>query len=162
MLRFPRQPADRRAFTLVEILIVVVILGILAAIVMPLFADVTRNSGQAVFVTDVRTFNDAAQVYMETTGEYLEDSSSGALPAGWGPYVNETKWLAGPNIGGVWDFEHNSYSVTSAFGVHFNGNGDTQDAAYMTEIDAIYDDGVLTTGMFRQIAADRYYHVIEP
>jgi len=42
-------------------------------------------------------------------------------------------------------------------GVHFNGGGDTRDAAFMTEIDAILDDGDLATGSFRQTASDRFY-----
>ena len=48
----------------------------------------------------------------------------------------------------------------SAFGVHFNGTGNTQDDAYMTEIDRTLDDGDLTTGAFQKIDSDRYYNIV--
>ena len=44
----------RRAFTLIEILIVVVILGILAAIIVPRFADAAGDSNDASLRTQLR------------------------------------------------------------------------------------------------------------
>ena len=32
-----------------------------------------------------------------------------------------------------------------------------RDDAYMTQVDSLFDDGNLSTGGFRKIAADRYY-----
>ena len=155
-----RSPAILRGFTLVEILIVVVILGILAAIVVPSFADAARDATKTAFANDVRVFSDAADVFRAKTGQYLEDSSSGELPAGFGPYVDEAKWVAGTPIGGVWDAELNSFGITSAIGVHFNGTGQTRDDAYMLEIDTLFDDADLATGAFRKIGGVRYYAVI--
>ena len=155
-------PPDRvlqRGFTLVEILIDVVILGILAAVVIPQFANASQDSKAVTFVSSVRSFADAAILYQNTTGQHLEDSGTGTLPTGWGPYVNEAKWLAGPSIGGEWDFEFNSYGVTSAFGVDF-GPADHPGDPFMTEIDASFDDGDLTTGRFRKLADDRYYYIL--
>ncbi|MEM8782241.1 MAG: type II secretion system protein [Planctomycetota bacterium] len=154
----PRTP---RGFTLVEILIVVVILGILAAIVLPAIADVTTGSKQTAFVTDLSQYHKAAQVYMSERGEYLEDSSSGSLPEGFDAYVKEAKWTAGTPLGGAWDVEFDEHGVTSALGVHFNGTGDTRDEAFMQEIDAMLDDGDLATGGFRMLADGRYYIILE-
>lgn len=47
-----------------------------------------------------------------------------------------------------------------AVGVHFWGGGPAKDDAYMQQIDAVVDDGELTTGWFRKIAGDRYYFII--
>lgn len=149
----------RRGFTLVEILIVVVILGILAAVVISSFANVGQDTKVVTFVTNVRTFAEAAVIYQNTTGQYLEDSGTGDLPSGWEPYVNEAKWLQGPSIGGEWDFELNSFGITSGFGVDF-GADDHPGDPFMTEIDNAFDDGDLTTGKFRKIADDRYYYVL--
>ena len=149
----------RGAFTLVEILIVVVILGILAAIIIPQFANWPGTASQVAFITDLRIYNDAAEYYMNVTGEFLEDSSSGQLPAGWETFVNEAEWTAGTPIGGVWDFELDSFGLKSAFGVHFM-NGPRKDDTFMTEVDAIVDDGDLASGAFRKIASDRYYLVV--
>ncbi|MEM1099456.1 MAG: prepilin-type N-terminal cleavage/methylation domain-containing protein [Planctomycetota bacterium] len=164
--RFPRtfRSASTRAaaaFTLVEILIVVVILGILAAIVLPAIADVTTGGKQTAFVTDITQYHKAAQVFMAERGEYLEDASSGTLPTGFDAYVKESDWIGGTPLGGVWDVEFESSGITSALGVHFNGDGDTQDDAFMTVIDQMLDDGDLTTGGFRKLTDGRYYLILE-
>ncbi len=153
-------PASR-AFTLVEILIVVVILGILAAIVLPAIADVTTSSKQTAFVTDLTQYHKAAQIYMGEHGEYLEDSSSGAVPAGFESYINQAAWARGTPLGGVWDVEYLDNGVTAAIGVHFDGTGATRDDAFMTLIDAMLDDGDLSTGGFRKLADARYYLILE-
>ena len=153
--------ARGRGFTLVEILIVVVILGILAAIVAASVSDATESARQQTFISNIKSYNDAAMMYITRTNEYPEDSSSGECPAGFEAYIDCDEWEAGPAIGGVWDFEfQDTGGYTSAFGVHFDGTGRTRDEAYMTEIDAVVDDGDLLTGAFRQIAADRYYYIV--
>ena len=148
-------------FTLVEILIVVVILGVLAAIVIPQFADATSQSSKSVFVSNLRHYTEAAQLYLFDTGDYPPDSSSGQLPSGFADYIDEAQWSAGTPIGGVWDIEYqDSGGVTSALGVHFNGEGQTRDDVYMRSIDALVDDGDLNTGRFRKLEDGRYYTII--
>ena len=44
--------------------------------------------------------------------------------------------------------------------LHFDGTGDTRDDAFMLEIDEQVDDGDLTAGLFRKLAADRYYFIV--
>lgn len=151
----------RTGFTLVEILIVVVILGVLAAIVIPLFADASEDTQKIVFAANAKIFAKAAYLYMNDTGLLLEDSSSGDLPAGWDTYVDVGEWTSETPIGGVWDMEQNSFGMTSGFGVHFNGVPNPGDT-YMQEIDRILDNGDLNTGGFRKIAGDRYYMVLMP
>jgi prepilin-type N-terminal cleavage/methylation domain-containing protein len=154
-----RTPELRRGFTLIEVLIVVVILGILATIVLATFRGTTEDAEQTAFTASGRIFSDAALRYWIDNREYLEDASSGVLPAGFEPYVLESAWGETP-IGGVWDTELNSFGIVSALGVHFDGTGETRGDAYMLEIDAVVDDGDLTTGGFRRLAGDRYYFVL--
>ena len=155
------RPKRRGAFTMIEILVVVVILGVLAAVVLPQFLGVGDDVREITFVTDARIFVEAAKRYMIDTGEYLEDSESGELPNGWEPYIQEDKWTSGTTIGGVWDVELDSFGIKFALGVHFNGEGATRDDEYMQRIDARFDDGDLATGGFRKIGDDRYYCIIE-
>jgi len=151
----------RAAFTLVEILIVVVILGILAAMVILLVGNPRRDTEQASFETDLKSFGQAATLYYAKTGEFLEDGSSGQLPAGFADYIDENAWVLPTPIGGVWDSEYNDNGVTSAVGVHFNGTGATQNDTYMTQIDTQIDNGDLATGAFRKLADGRFYYIIK-
>ncbi len=152
--------AYRTGFTLIEILIVVVILGILASIVVAQFVDMSDGARQTTFIGNGQTFRAQAVVFELNTGEYPENSASGVLPQGFGYYVQHTNWVGDTPIGGVWDSERNSFGITSCIGVHFNGVGETRDDAYMQQIDEITDDGDLATGAFRKIAADRYYFIV--
>lgn len=148
-------------FTLVEILIVVVILGILAAIVIPKFANATSESSKSVFVANLRSLIEASSYYQFENGEYPEDSSSGVMPTGFDAYINDKDWVNGTPIGGVWDTEADDLGgVKFAVGVHFDGTGVTRDDTYMIEIDRQIDDGDLATGSFQKLADQRYYSIV--
>ena len=53
----------RNGFTLVEILIVVVILGILAAIVVPQFSDASEDAKLSSLMSDLQTMRSQIQLY---------------------------------------------------------------------------------------------------
>ena len=156
----PGTPGTRLAFTLMEVLIVVVILGILAAIVVVSFGGSVRESEQRSFISSLQTLVQSVGIYQARELNHAPDSSTGILPNELEDYMDRRSFEALTPIGGRWDIEYNDHGVTSAVGVHFDGSGDTRDAVYMAEIDALCDDGDLTTGTFRQLAADRYYWVI--
>jgi prepilin-type N-terminal cleavage/methylation domain-containing protein len=158
---FYRLHSERAGFTLVEILIVVAILGILAAIVIPLMTPLDDETKQAAFIQSVRTFANAARLYKLKTGEYVADGSSGQVPPGWGTYIDTDSWVEKTPIGGVWDAECNDTGgYASAVGVHFHGGGEAHGDDYMSEIDRAMDDGNLATGAFRKIASGRYYIIV--
>ncbi len=147
----------RYGFTLVEIMIVVVILGLLASLALPAYQKVRRKAQNATFIGEMRTFAGAAETYMLETGSYLEDSGSGAVPSGFGDYISVGKWTNGTPLGGVWDMELDSFGIKAGFGVH----GPIAPKEQLEEVDEDFDDGDLSTGKFRQIAADRYYYILE-
>lgn len=161
MNNHPKKIHKKQGFTLIEILIVVVILGILASVVIAQFRNASDDAARAAFLINGKTFVESAMRFQLDTGQFPEDSGSGFLPAGFEQYIQAEKWVGGTPIGGVWDSELNSFSITSAIGVHFNGAGVTRDNAYMQQVDAMVDDGDLATGGFQQIANDRYYFIIK-
>lgn len=160
MLGADRPPVARRAFTLVEILIVVVILGILAAIVTPQFASAADDSRRGAFCEAIRRMTQAVEVYYVRTGEFPADGASGVVPPGMSAYFRAADYQAPTPIGGVWDTERDERGIISAVGVHFFRYDPFRDDAYMSLIDAVIDDGDVTTGVFRRIAARRYYAVL--
>jgi prepilin-type N-terminal cleavage/methylation domain-containing protein len=150
-----------RAFTLVEILIVVVILGILAAFVVPQFTGASEEARIAAFVSSLKTYADASEIYNAREGQYPIDGSSGVVPAGFETYVDSSEWAAGTPMGGVWDSELNDSGVSAAVGVHFMGGGNPGDSV-MVLVDEKFDDGDLGTGLFQKLAGDRYYYILDP
>jgi prepilin-type N-terminal cleavage/methylation domain-containing protein len=67
---------DRAGFTLIEILIVVVIIGILAAIAIPKFASTKEKSYVAVMKSDLRNLAVAEEAYSADNNMYY----AGVIP----------------------------------------------------------------------------------
>ncbi len=148
-----------RAFTLIEILVVVLILGLLAAIVLPTFPDVTGEMQRTAFVNSAKIFAAAARRYELDYGEYPA-AGHGELPDGFGDYIQSNKWEGATPIGGEWDAKLDKDGVTAAIGVHYEDNDPDHDPARMLMIDEMADDGDLATGVFRQFGDKHYFFVV--
>ena len=66
----PSRSLLRRGFTLIELLIVVVIIGILATIAIPKFANTKGKAIQASMVSDLRNLASAEEGYFYEKGHY--------------------------------------------------------------------------------------------
>lgn len=75
----------QRAFTLVEILIVVVILGVLAAVVVPQFANASQEASVGSTRTELEKLRRAVDVYMARWNNSFPPVSAG--DGTWGPLV---------------------------------------------------------------------------
>ena len=160
MQRIERGGVLRQGFTLVEILIVIVILGILAAVVVPAFSGVTDEARKGAFIRDLKTYADAIEIYTARTGYFVGDSSSGEFPPELEGYLDAAEWERGTPIGGEWDVELMEHGITSGVCVHFRG-GSNPGNALMADVDARFDDGDLTTGLFRRLQdTSRFYYVM--
>ena len=152
-----------KGFTLVEVVIVVLILGIVAGVAVPTVVNRSKDATYVAFAKELIVFVDAAELFHAETGEWPEDSSSGSLPANnpFSNYVRVRQWTRPTPIGGDWDFENNDNGVTAAVGVHFWSSEQTLETAEFDEIDAFIDDGSAETGSLRLFGSDRYYWVLE-
>ena len=73
----------RKAFTLIEILIVVIILGILAAIVVPQFTSATEEAQISNMQSTLQTIRNQIELYrVRNNGQYPD--FLGVLAGGWG------------------------------------------------------------------------------
>ena len=148
-----------RAFTLIEILIVVVILGILAAMAFPRFKDVSGEARRTAFINSAKIFVSAAKRYELDYGVY-PDEKHGELPVGFGDYIQSNRWESATPIGGLWEAKVNTGGVTAALGVHYGGSDPGYDPAQMLLIDEMADDGDLATGAFRHFGGKHYFFVV--
>jgi prepilin-type N-terminal cleavage/methylation domain-containing protein len=81
-----RTRTHNRAFTLIEILIVVVILGILAAIVIPQFTDASQEAMEASVRSQLQTIRGQIELYNVQNPQAPYDAAT-ALGTFWDPLV---------------------------------------------------------------------------
>lgn len=97
------QRVTKSAFTLVEILIVVVILGILAAVVVPRFVGAVEEASVGTTQSELHKLRRAVDVYRVRNGDSLPlvnagDGTWGDLISGDGSYLKEAP--LNPYVGG--------------------------------------------------------------
>ncbi len=87
---FTTRLSKPNGFTLIEMLIVVTIIGILAAIVMPRFLSTTDTARQNAHKTERQNINAQIELYHFNTGEWptAMDNGSWAEPNGGGTFEN--------------------------------------------------------------------------
>lgn len=148
------------AFTLVEIMIVVVIIGLLAALAIPAFQRVQRASQNSRAVNDFRIFSQAFEIYNTENGTWPDNVGPGVVPSSpvsmSGDFKGET-WRLPTVIGGRWNWDRNIAGVAAGVSISAYTCSDAQ----LAEIDAKLDDGNLTTGLFRKVSATRVSYILE-
>ena len=152
----PKTSKSKRGFTLIELLIALVVIGLMAAMAIPTFLKVTKNSRIAAFGRDVKTLANASETYILESGLWPPDTSSGVFPNELAGYFSKRFFETETPVGGSWDYEEFDNGITSGIGVV----DPALDEAELVRADAIIDDGNLATGQFRKIAGGRYYWVI--
>lgn len=94
-----------KGFTLVEILIVVVILGILAAIVVPQFTNASQDAIKGALSSQLQTINSQVELYRVQNAGTLPDADAttpmlvAASHGGWGVLVENDYLKDEPNNG---------------------------------------------------------------
>jgi type IV pilus assembly protein PilA len=145
------------AFTLLEIMIVVAIIGLLAIMAIPAFQKARFNSRVANFVNDIRIAVDAFGIYSLDQGTYPPDKTPSIIPPGMAEYLQGMNWTGRTPIGGRWDWDYNAVGIKAGV----TAIGTDISTLYVKEIDRRLDDGNLSTGHFRRTGAGGYSYVIE-
>jgi general secretion pathway protein G len=117
----------RKAFTLVEILIVVVILGILAAIVVPQFTNATQDAQAGNLQTQLDTLQNQLELYKARNNVYPDIITNGWVDLTGGGYLksapkNPVNQLTTVDVPG-----------TADVGWHWDAAGGNLGAAYFDE-----------------------------
>ncbi len=146
-------------FTLVEMMIVVAIIALLAAVAVPGFLRARQRSQNAKFINGLRVASDAITMYaIENGGRYPADVNRGVVPPGMASYLDQSfDWTARTPIGGRWDWDFGRPGAKAAVSVVQSDAS----LAQLRDIDQMYDDGDLTTGRFQDLGDDRFADIIE-
>lgn len=118
----------KKAFTLVEILIVVVILGILASIVVPQFATATEDTQRAAISDQVRKVRQAIAVYYVRNGNVYPNITAGN--GTWGELIVPGSEYMRSAPANVWVGGANAKVITAA---------NAPDSAFQTNYGWIWD-----------------------
>jgi prepilin-type N-terminal cleavage/methylation domain-containing protein len=146
----------RRAFTLIEIMIVTAITGLLAALALPYMLSAGERSRNARFARDIQAAASAFLQYALDNGAYPPDSTPGVLPNGMAAYLGTFPWSEDTSIGGQWDWDYQQFGIYAGVSVY----QPKLDRDGMLKIDKLFDDGHLGTGNFRS-RQDGYIFIIE-
>ncbi len=127
-----------RAFTLVEIMIVVVIIGLLAAMALPMFQRVRNRSLASRMANDIRQCEAAFQRYALENGGWPPPNAPGQVPAGMENYIPAV-YTQATVVGG-------NFSWSGPNARLYISNTPTSAVTVMQMVDALLDDGDLSTG----------------
>lgn len=169
MTPFAPQPDRRRqqaAFTLVEIMVVVVIIGMLAAAGLPTYRHITMRSKTTALENDLRQFSTALITYNLQNARWPADSDpqvappelTGALPQ---------KFTQVTPIGGVykWNFDVPADGVACKAALIVQTAAGLQPVSDDTDLflmlDRQMDDGNLETGMMQVGSTNSLVYIIE-
>ncbi|MDP6491482.1 MAG: type II secretion system protein, partial [Kiritimatiellia bacterium] len=91
--------SKQSGFTLVEIMIVVMIIGLLASIAIPSFSKARNESRIARYLNDIRLAIDYIELYAMENGSYPPDRGPRQAPDGLTDYVKGLDWSEDTPLG---------------------------------------------------------------
>lgn len=141
-----RRPTIPRAFTLVEMIIVVLIIGILGSVAAPKLIGTTQTASINAFATQLTAYADAFDLYKVENGTYPNTANTGVLPPGMEKFINAREYARPTPLGGYWDYTASSGGSNAGVGVEYLNGAGFPGTAPLLEVDAMLDDGNLSSG----------------
>ncbi len=155
------------AFSLTEIMVVLTIISLLAALSIPTLTSVRRRTAATAICNDLRTFSAAFDAFVHETGSWPAEADAGVLPTEMANRLNAVGWLRTTTLGGQYNWDNNQIHAGTQFraAIAITGTASApfvQDLDLLEAVDRIIDDGVLTTGNFRIGADDEPVYIVAP
>ncbi|HRX22210.1 MAG TPA: prepilin-type N-terminal cleavage/methylation domain-containing protein [Syntrophomonadaceae bacterium] len=126
LMKMRSKMQNQKGFTLVELMVVVVILGILVAIAIPVYNNVTAKANQRAVESNLRIIDGAVMQYKAAEGitDTEVNVDADANPAGGVLATYLKEWPAGPD-GVVYSVVDDDATVTSEEDLDWFGTANT-------------------------------------
>ena len=146
-------------YTVIEVLIVVAIIADLAVMAVPAFVRAREREQNVEFSNDIRVISGTFEQFSAERNRWPIETGPGVIPPGMDPFLGNRMPFNATSVGGVWDWDFNVGGIKAAIAVNLTGVVD--DPVRMQKVDQEFDDGVLTTGAFRQASGHKYIYILE-
>lgn len=136
--------ALRRAFTITELVIVIAVIAILAAVLIPTFTSLINRANQSADTQTVKNLNTilASEEAFGNRAETIDEALAQALEGG---YKVENLTPTGEGYDIVWDQTNNRFALVDASGKKIYGDASTPDNISGQEYWKITDDASKAT-----------------
>lgn len=161
---------SKSGFSVVEVAIVVTIIGILAALAIPLFSIIIKKSRFSALASDLRTYGEAFTTYAlenadyppshSIAGEYVPELAPTGAPE---EKLLSTSWLEPSPVGGVytWVYTTSLDPADREAYIELKEEGEKTFSIAMADVirlDEQIDDGNLARGYLQVVGNEiRYY-----
>lgn len=142
--------ARRRAFTLIELITIIVVLAILAGVAVPKYLDYSERSKVSATAYSWRILTRGLNQYIIDNGGGIPPNVQDAeMPPALTPYYSLSEYTRQPPVGGMWDYDEWTPFAGGGAGltVSVSITQSPAPASTFQKIDAIVDDGNINTGM---------------
>jgi prepilin-type N-terminal cleavage/methylation domain-containing protein len=148
-------------FTLVELIAVIVVLAILAAVAVPRYFDYRQRATVAAVTRDIKVIAYAYRQYRYVHGQWPENVTGGVMPAGLQPFLEGNRFARPTPIGGSYDADGEIYGVGRPT-FSLIGMTRASSESIMLLVDQGIDNGNLDTGQLMWNTDRWSYFVASP
>lgn len=144
-----RKNSQRVGFSLLEVVFVLAILGVIAALATPALMRARNSTENKVVVNDLRIFSEAFNRYNVEQSGWPSSQGDASFPSEMQGYLSEASWSNNSPVGGNYQWyapvDLGDTTVTAAIAIQDSNITLEQ----VEKIDSVIDDGNTSTGEFR-------------